>query len=304
MLSSMKKSKSKKITYEFVSPESRIPKKIDYYLDRDNLLEELKEPCLCKTKRNCTDHYSFAQIMASREHYHSKTEVEKMNWLISLLTNYYDREENTIRLLAFGKSVCRIGFLIVHGITLYKYYAAINHIKDGLTIFVHGNNERDYYNNLSSLCFSFLEDYQLRYAETQPDMEEYHLPCHCLKYDIYFAFKEKLLLTTNDKHIPMYNTFLTVWRNDFPKLLIPKKNRLGTCDICVELANNSKSLSIDTHGLWSQQRRDHLRLVRLERDENTRRIVNSRAYPNLVTVIGIDRMNAIKLPWQVPFSKS
>ncbi len=75
-------------------------------------------------------------------------------------------------------------------------------------------------------------------------------------------------------------------------------------DICVELANNSKSLSIDTHGLWSQQRRDHLCLVRLKRDENTRRIVNSRAYPNLVTVIGIDRMNAIKLPWQVPFPKS
>ena len=55
---------------------------------------------------------------------------------------------------------------------------------------------------------------------------------------------------------------------------------------------------------WQNKRKFHLKLVREEKAENSRRISYFETYPNMVTLLGIDRMNAIRIPWQRPFPKS
>src|SRR5580698_1056394 len=45
-------------------------------------------------------------------------------------------------------------------------------------------------------------------------------------------------------------------------------------------------------------------MVRKERAENSRRISYCETYPKMITLLGIDRMNAIRIPWQKPFPKS
>src|SRR5450759_4917591 len=59
-----------------------------------------------------------------------------------------------------------------------------------------------------------------------------------------------------------------------------------------------------TKELWQQKRKTHLQAVYNERKENTFRITFSQTYPSMVTLLGIDRMNAIRVPWQMPFPKS
>jgi hypothetical protein len=87
-------------------------------------------------------------------------------------------------------------------------------------------------------------------------------------------------------------------------LKIPKKNRLGTCDFCSMLSNEKNTLTRLSHASWQRKRKLHFQHVFDERRENHRRIIFSQTYPSMVTLIGIDRMNAIRIPWQMPSPKS
>jgi len=291
--------KRKQITYECIPPVG-ISEKRRNSLDRDTIVRDLANPCLCKDFV-CIDKITIHDIITVRTHYHSKNEIEKMNWLLSLLQHFFDNVNNTIIFRVLGKPVCRVGFLNYHGITQYKYYTAIKKLRLGQTYVVHGNTEADCSRILSDKCFDFLLNYQTKFAEIQPDCDEFHLPRFILRVDLYSAFVETLTLSDM---IPSYTTFARVWKEDFPNLKIPKNTRLGKCDICASLSNQSRSLTAESRVIWSTKKREHIRFIRDERNENTKRINNSKNYPNLVTLLGIDRMNAIRMPWQVPFPKS
>jgi len=87
-------------------------------------------------------------------------------------------------------------------------------------------------------------------------------------------------------------------------LKIPKKNRLGTCDVCAKLSNEKNTLTRLSHASWQRKRKLHIKNVFDERQENNRRIIFSQTFPSMVTLIGIDRMNAIRIPWQMLSLKS
>jgi len=176
-------------------------------------------------------------------------------------------------------------------------------LKNGVTFVVHGNSDAEYKRTLHDMCYNFLNLYQTKYADVQPDTEEFHLPRHILKVDLYSAFLEHLQNTPYEIQ-PSYTTFRRVWEKDFLNLKIPKRTRLGKCDICANLSNMSLRLTAENRVMWSNRKREHLKFQRDERNENTRRINFANTYPNLITLLGIDRMNAIRMPWQVPFPKS
>jgi len=277
-------------------------KKKENYLDREKLIKDLTSICLCK-EEVCVDSFTIHQILTARNHYHSKNEVEKMNWLISLLQHFYNVDQDTMSFQVLSRYVCRIGFLTFHGITKYKYYSALKKLKNGVTFVVHGNSDAEYKRTLHDMCYNFLNLYQTKYADVQPDTEEFHLPRHILKVDLYSAFLEHLQNTPYEIQ-PSYTTFRRVWEKDFPNLKIPKRTRLGKCDICANLSNMSLRLTAENRVMWSNRKREHLKFQRDERNENTKRINFANTYPNLITLLGIDRMNAIRMPWQVPFPKS
>jgi len=70
-------------------------KKKENYLDREKLIKDLTSICLCK-EEVCVDSFTIHQILTVRNHYHSKNEVEKMNWLISLLQHFYNVDQDTM----------------------------------------------------------------------------------------------------------------------------------------------------------------------------------------------------------------
>jgi len=106
------------------------------------------------------------------------------------------------------------------------------------------------------------------------------------------------------KDFPSYYTFIVTWQKEFSMLKIPKKNRLGTCDICVKLSNEKDTLTRLTHASWQRKKKLHMKNIFDERQENTRRIIFSQTYPSMVTLLGIDKMNAICMPWNMPLPKS
>lgn len=65
----------------------------------------------------------------------------------------------------------------------------------------------------------------------------------------------------NHEIYPSLETFLRVWRNDFPDLVIPKYNTLGACTTCEDLRNkrNAHSKRTEQWGFWDSQLKTHIR---------------------------------------------
>jgi len=58
-------------------------RKMKLSLDRENIMNDLKMVCLCKSQ--CIEEYKIKDVIAARVVYHSKNEVEKLQWLIDSL---------------------------------------------------------------------------------------------------------------------------------------------------------------------------------------------------------------------------
>jgi len=159
-----------------IHTDEKSSKKMKFALDRDNVMNDLKMVCHCETQ--CIEEYKIKDVIAARVVYHSKNEVDKLQWLIDLLETFLNLEENTITLLVHGRRVCRDAFLVYYGISQYKYYVAIKHIRNGSLFVIHGNSLRDYKTTLHDLCFSFLTKLMEHMGDIQPDCCEVHLPSH------------------------------------------------------------------------------------------------------------------------------
>jgi hypothetical protein len=246
------------------------------------------------------DNFTIGEIKAANSNYEEMKHTDKTQWLVDLFYIFYDAENDKLLLRIRGNDVCPGAFCSYHGITEYKYYMCLKRVKNNDLVVLPVNSEREYNTIQSNLCFAFLEKYCTIYGEQQPDSDEVHLPHTCLKIDLYDQFKSEC----SDPNVPHINTFLLIWKNRFPNLKIPKNTRLGKCDICVSFEQEKSILTRTTKSSYKQRKIEHFKMIRNEREANNRRIIMSNTYPFSSTVIGIDRMNALRLPQQYPFPKS
>lgn len=270
-------------------------------IHRENILDDLKFNCPCAT--SCIDHFQLSKIIAARHVYHTQKETEKLQWLIDILCMFYDQETDTLELSVLGKSVCHNTFLAFYGITPYKYYEVLKRVRNDNLVVVHGNSERDYDDIMKRTCVVYLQTLVERYGDVQPDSDEVHLPQHTVKAEVYDDFILSIK-DTPETMIPSQRTFYQVWSDNFPLLIIPPKIHLGSCDECALIANQKLALTRMTLAAWKARRKTHQTMVRDERSDNCQRIAYAQTYKECVTLLGIDRMNAIHMPWQMPFPKS
>jgi len=264
----------------------------------NELLENMKYGCTCKN--NCLDRFTIREMKSAISIYSSKKGCEKTQWLLDILHILFDEDSDKVNLKIRGKDVCIGGFCSFYGITYYKYFHCLNRIRSNNLVVIHGNSEREYRTYQTDLCSTFLDRYCSTYGEQQPDSDEIHCPHSCLKIDLYQQFKNDC----TEIVVPHPNTFLTVWRQKYPHLKIPKNSRLGKCDICVSLQQEKLLLTHSTKSAYQLRKREHLQIIVRERFANSNRIVRSFTYPFSTTVLGIDRMNALQLPQQHPYPKS
>lgn len=102
-----------------------------------------------------------------------------------------------------------------------------------------------------------------------------------LKMDVYDCFKIELSKYLPDHNIPSSRTFYFVWRRDFGHIKIPKKNRLGACDVCVKLNKQIDDAVGKDKEKWKAKRNEHLNAVREERRLQVLRFVVSTLSANL-----------------------
>ena len=113
-----------------------------------------------------------------------------------------------------------------------------------------------------------------------------------LKRDLFIEFEKSEF---NDSEVS-YTTFRRVWKTDFTHLKIPTIIRLGVCDICLEYSLRLEQADIIERPKIQKQRLRHHQDIRLERENHMHHIITAKTYPDMFTLIGIDRMSAIQVP--------
>ena len=92
-----------------------------------------------------------------------------------------------------------------------------------------------------------------------PDLPDIYLP-PCTKSDYYREYVSEI------KDAVKLQTFLQIWRQEFPNLKIPRQKRLGKCKICADLKEKlAAAQTPEERADLKSQRRAHLYFVRLQR---------------------------------------
>ena len=214
-----------------------------------------------------------------------------------------------------GRKTCRAAYLNYHGISHYQYFTALHHVvNDTEPSDVHGNWGRDYCSARQEDCEAFLTAICRELAESLPTGFRLELSKRVLKinisqaliqqmhkYDLYDLFLWELKHVTDrpKAEMPSYETFLMVWRNDFPHLKIPRHNTLGSCDTCLLFKSqmgNYRQGSIEHQNIRKLLKK-HLAQVRRERVEQIIRDNGATNFPHLTWTITTDFMQDLFLPW-------
>lgn len=179
---------------------------------------------------------------------------------------------------------------------------------------LHGNWGRDYCCARQEECKAFLTTICRELAESLPTGFRLELSKRVLKiifintlnlqmhkYDLFdlFLWELKHTMDRQDSEMPSYDTFLMVWREDFPHLKIPRHNTLGSCDTCLLLKSrleNYRKGSIEHLNIRTLLKK-HLAQVCRERVEQTIWDQGAANFPHLTWTVTTDFMQDLFLPW-------
>ena len=97
-----------------------------------------------------------------------------------------------------------------------------------------------------------------------PHLKYVYLPPGTTKSEVYDAFR---LDMQNVEQLASTSMFLSVWRSDFPHLVIPKRITLGKCDkCCLYAVEKAAAKSVETRRKLKTDHSQHRDIVHKERN--------------------------------------
>ena len=162
---------------------------------REAILDSYIVPC-CGDR--CADRIPFIVVEQSRITYHEKTEQEKTTYLIAMLGNLWNQQEDIFKYFFNGTAVCQGAFKIAYGVSSKKLYNVMMHIRHGNKVIIHGNSLYGVNHNTKKLLvvayFNLISEV---WGDVQPDIPEIHLPHIVSKKDVYEDSNIQLISTNN-----------------------------------------------------------------------------------------------------------
>ena len=125
--------------------------------------------------------------------------------------------------------VCRASFLKVFGISNLRIQKIISNVSQESLSLSFSTHETPQY------CFlkQWLGNFITFNGEVLPNSNFTHLPDNFTKREVYNLYVESQKDSLNSTlSLP---SFLLIWHQDFHHVKIPKKSRMGVCQICAEL---------------------------------------------------------------------
>lgn len=201
--------------------------------------------------------------------------------------------------LAWLQKVCRGCFAFIAGTSLRTVNRRVSDWADGVNVWTrnHVQKEEGIYTERGAYARVWLLALQEDLGDQSPDSLDVFLP-PCTKSDYYREYEAEAKgnhCQTEGKEAVKLQTFLQIWRLEFPHLKIPIQKRLGKCKVCADLKEKlAAAQTPEDRAKYKEQRRAHLQFVRLERKYYHMNRAKGQQYPNDVLVIILDGMDKNK----------
>lgn len=181
-----------------------------------------REFCCAK---NCLRSLGFHKIQQERNNFFNLKRGPQNVFLRSCIR----RSTLSTKYAVSDVTVCRASFLKVFGISNLRIHKIISNVSQESFSLAFSTHETPQY------CFlkQWLGNFITFNGEVLPNSNFTHLPDNFTKREVYSLYAESQKDSLNSTlSLP---SFLRIWRQDFPHVKIPKKSRMGVCQICAEL---------------------------------------------------------------------
>lgn len=217
---------------------------------------------------------------------------ERNNAIIERIDSAFNINTLRLDLLSLGwfQQACRPCFSFMAGSSLRSVNRRVSDWSDGVNLWTRENakKEEGRYSEKGANARLWLEALRDELGDQCPDSPDLYLPPGT-KSDYYKEYAAEVKTSVK------LETFLLIWRKEFPNLKIPRQKRLGKCKVCAELKEKlATEQTPQRRAELKQQRRDHLMFVRLQRKYYHRNRKMAQDNPDNVLVIILDGMDKEK----------
>lgn len=181
-----------------------------------------REFCCAK---NCLRSLGFQKILQERSNFFNLKRGPQNVFLRSCIRSSIGSTKYAVSDVA----VCRASFLKVFSISNLRIQKIKANVTQESFSLAFSSHETPQY------CFlkQWLGNFITFNGEVQPNSNFTHLPDNFTKREVYNLYVESQKDSQNSTlSLP---SFLRIWRQDFSHVKIPKKSRMGVCQICAEL---------------------------------------------------------------------
>ena len=88
---------------------------------------------------------------------------------------------------------------------------------------------------LANTAMSWMKDLFSKHGQCMPNKDTINIPDNFSRQEIYNLYKEYAEGVEGVGNFIIYSYFTRVWKNEFNKVRVPKKTRMGVCSSCDSL---------------------------------------------------------------------
>lgn len=214
------------------------------------------------------------------------------NIILERIDSAFNIETRTLDLFGLGwfQKACRDCFAFICGAGTRTIHRRVSEWSNGMNIWTRESARREegIYTERGANARIWIAKLQEELGDQCPDLPDIYLP-PCSKTDYYREYAAEI------KEAVKLQTFLQIWRVEFPNLKIPRQKRLGKCKTCADLKEQlAAAQTPEEREELKAKRRAHLTFVRLQRKNYHKNRLRAQQDPNEVLVIILDGMDKDK----------
>jgi hypothetical protein len=224
-----------------------------------------------------------------------KTQENFNQHLLDILNYGMDHSSQKFLLRVDNRSVCSNCFCTRMGISPRTLNRRQNDVRQGKLVWVHGNKGSTGrpHSDKGMVWRAAMLDY---FTDGEHDPENGHIELPVTtEDDVYEEIKRDLEVIGEKDHI-CPSTFRSIWRKEFPHVIIPEKQRLGLCEECVEITDLLRREKDPVKRIQLKQRRsEHRKFFKSQRQKYCQHRLLAEQQPDQYLSIIIDAMDQNKL---------
>lgn len=190
----------------------------------------------CCTKR-CVERFSATDILKARKMFWTLKQPEQLNFLLEQMreASYFSDEGELLELrVTFNKlRVCNTAWCKLYALSTWRAASLREKFRSGQRTYEHSSKRSSGLSASSGKALAWMRNYFRLNTESMPNSEEYHLSDTLLRKDVYEFFLRECGGRCAPSTVPSLPQFQKIWREHFPKVIIPSLKRFSVCAQCL-----------------------------------------------------------------------